>query len=88
MLHRVRLTVISSDPKTIHNSRKRARNGGKKVPFGAAIRAHGGRGLDQFLRRCLESLSRAYRRATICQEPASIGSVVMNEAGPTRRAED
>jgi len=29
-LHRVRLTVISGDPKTIHDSRKRTRNGGKR----------------------------------------------------------
>jgi hypothetical protein len=29
-LHRVRLTVISGDPKTIDDSRKRTRNGGKR----------------------------------------------------------
>ena len=34
------------------------------------------------------SLSRANGRATICQELASIGPVMMHEAGPPRRAED
>ena len=45
-------------------------------------------GRDQFVRRYLESLSRTFGRATICSEIRPIGRVVMNEAGPTRRAED
>jgi len=40
------------------------------------------------MRRYLESLSRTFGRATICSKIGPIGRVVMNEAGPTRRAED
>jgi hypothetical protein len=73
--------------KANHNSRNRTHNRGKgfrREPQLAPPKA----GRDQLLRRCLDSLSRAYGRATICLELASIGPVVIHEAGPRRRAED
>src|SRR5207253_8982379 len=72
-LHRIRLTVISGKPRkrsTTHElGRATAARGSGRNPQLAPPEV----GRDQFLRRCLNSLSRAYGRATICQELGSIG---------------